>query len=162
MSRGSGTRMNRRRFLRRGAAGAGLTAAALASPGMVGAAAAHRGVLHLRVVADVAALDVIPSPTFAGQGPFYVPGTIYTPDMSQQLGVFHCWGFFFTAQGDAVVAQEFDLDGRGKIQVQGVEDEGPRAVTGGTGEFRNVRGEMTGADLSAFPDFTVSFKLIGG
>ncbi len=41
-----------------------------------------------------------------------------------------------------------------------VEADGPRAVTGGTGEFRNVRGEMTGADLSNFPNFTVTFKLI--
>jgi len=60
-----------------------------------------------------------------------------------------------------VMLRVFNLDGRGKIQVQGVEDEGPRAVTGGTGEFRNVRGEMTGSDLSNFPDFSVTFKLIG-
>ena len=49
----------------------------------------------------------------------------------------------------------------GKIQTQGVQDEGPRAVVGGTGEFRNVRGEATGADLSEFPFFTITFKLIG-
>ncbi len=64
----------------------------------------------------------------------------------------------------AVVSQEYDLDGRGKIQVQGVEDEGPRAVTGGTGDFRNVRGEATGFDLSdllAGGEFIATFKLTG-
>jgi hypothetical protein len=65
------------------------------------------------------------------------------------------------------VSQEFDIDGRGKIQVQGVEDDGPRAVVGGTGEFRNVRGEATGFDLSEFQsgtfagEFIVNFELIG-
>ncbi len=57
------------------------------------------------------------------------------------------------------MSQEFDIDGRGKIQVQGVEDGGPRAVVGGTGDFRNVRGEATGFDLSEFlaPDFNGEF-----
>jgi hypothetical protein len=77
------------------------------------------------------------------------------------IGEFHCWGFFIQGGALAVVAQEFHLFGRGKIQVQGVEDEGPRAVTGGTGDFLNVRGEMTGADLSNFPDFRVTFRLLG-
>ncbi len=117
------------------------------------------GNLVLRVVADTspAGLDIVPS---TNGGPFYIPGDIFDPDTGDLIGEFHCWGFFFDGFALAVVSQEFELFGRGKIQVQGVEDEGPRAVTGGTGEFRNVRGEMTGADLSAFPDFTVTFKLI--
>ena len=78
------------------------------------------------------------------------------------MGSFHCWGFFFEPEGAiGVVSQEYSLNDRGKIQVQGVEDEGPRAVTGGTGDFRNTRGQMTGADLASFPDFTVTFDLIG-
>ncbi len=60
------------------------------------------------------------------------------------------------------MSQEFNLDGRGKIQVQGVEDGGPRAVTGGTGDFRDVRGEATGFDFSNFlsdGEFTGTFEL---
>ena len=56
------------------------------------------------------------------------------------------------------------LFGRGKIQVQGIEDGSPRAITGGTGEFVNVRGEMTEpTDNGAIfrPEFTVTFKLLG-
>ena len=149
--------IGRRKFLKRGAAATGLTAAALVSPGMVGVAAAHSGSFHLLVKADTSLFDLVDS---ANGGPFYVPGTIYTPDGGKVLGKFHCWGFFYDAGVNAVVSQEYDLAGRGKVMVQGVEDEGPRAVTGGTGAFRNVRGEMTGADLSAFPNFTVSFSLI--
>ena len=53
--------------------------------------------------------------------------------------------------------------GRGKITLAGVEDAGPRAVTGGTGEFRNVRGQATGFDFSTFPPvFLATFELIGG
>jgi hypothetical protein len=115
----------------------------------------------LDVLADPGQLDLIESGAFPGQGPFYIPGTIFRPGTSQVIGEFHCWGFFIQGGALAVVAQEFHLFGRGKIQVQGVEDEGPRAVTGGTGDFLNVRGEMTGADLSNFPDFRVTFRLLG-
>ena len=62
------------------------------------------------------------------------------------------------------MSQEYNLFDRGKIQVQGIEDEGPRAVTGGTGDFSNVRGEATGFDLSEFGDtgeFIATFKLKG-
>ena len=117
--------------------------------------------LKLDVLADVGALDIVDSPTFAGQGPFYIPGTIFAPGTDDVIGEFHCWGFFIQDGNLTVVSQEYDLFDRGKIQVQGIEDEGPRAVTGGTEEFRNIRGEMTGADLSAFPEFTVTFKLTG-
>jgi hypothetical protein len=102
--------------------------------------------------------------------PFYVSGdickerTLLAP--CTPIGLFHCWGWD-TGTGFAVVAQEFDLFGHGKIQVQGVEDEGPRAVTGGTGKFRNVRGQATEFDFSKFLDtgdgeFLATFQLIGG
>jgi len=118
--------------------------------------------LVLDVRADTAAFDIAFGDVLSG-GAFYVPGDIYEAGTDTWIGKFHCWGWDVTGDGSSavVVSQEFNLDGRGKIQVQGVEDEGPRAVTGGTGQFRNVRGEMTGADLSEFPDFTVTFKLIG-
>ena len=63
------------------------------------------------------------------------------------------------------MSQEYDLDGRGKILVQGIEDTGPRAVVGGTGDFTNVRGEATGFDFSDLAgggnEFTGTFKLKG-
>ena len=122
--------------------------------------AAQGGQLNLHVVANLGLLDIIASP-MGGQGPFYIPGTIFAPGTSTVIGTFHCWGFFIQGGAVAVVSQEYELFGRGKIQVQGIEDEGPRAVTGGTGEFNNVRGEMTGADLGSFPMFDVTFKLLG-
>ena len=63
--------------------------------------------------------------------PFYVPGEIVVPVTDDKVGKFHCWGFFYDGGASGVVCQEYDLTGRGKIQVQGVEDDGPRAVTGG-------------------------------
>ena len=152
--------VGRRRMIMAGAAGVGVLAAAAATSSPVSAARGGNS-LDLRVIADPGMLDLIPSPTFPGQGPFYIPGTIYVPGTIDQLGIFHCWGFFYSGGAVGVVSQEFDLAGRGKIQVQGVEDDGPRAITGGTGDFRNARGEMTGADLSGFPDFTVNFQLVG-
>ncbi len=100
---------------------------------------------------------------------FYVTGIICKElglvGICDSIGTFHCWGWLFNA-GDpassAVVAQEFNLNGRGKIQVQGVEDSGPRAVTGGTGDFKNVEGEATGFDFTNFlsiGEFTATFDL---
>lgn len=153
-------RMSRRTILKGGAA-AGMAAVAGLVTGVPTAGASstsHGGLLVLNVVADPGLLDLVPTPN---GGPFYIPGEIFDPDTNDKVGDFHCWGFFFNGGALGVVSQEFDLFDLGKIQVQGVEDEGPRAVTGGTGNFRNVRGEMTGADLSNFPDFTVYFKLLG-
>jgi hypothetical protein len=149
--------VTRRNLLRGGAVGAAAVVA-LGLPRLADAAGGTQ--LVLDVVADPGQLDIVPS-GFAGQGPFYIPGEIFEAGTATKIGDFHCWGFFIQNGAVGVVSQEYDLTGRGKIQVQGVEDEGPRAVTGGTGEFRNTRGEMTGADLSAFPAFTVNFSLIG-
>jgi len=149
--------MDRRTLLKAG----GIGAAALAVGVVTAAPADAASTFDLRVIADTSALDLIPSPSFPGQGPFYIPGAIHSPGTTDNIGEFHCWGFFYNGGALGVVAQEYNLSGKGKIQVQGVEDEGPRAVTGGTGKYRNTRGEMTGADLSNFPDFTVTFLLIG-
>jgi hypothetical protein len=155
-------RLGRRAVLKTGAIAGTGAAAALVVPQLGGAPRlSARNTMTLRVIADPGALDFVPS-NFPGQGPFYIPGEIFVPGTNDKIGDFHCWGFFVQGGAIGVVSQEYDLAGRGKIQVQGVEDEGPRAVTGGTGEFRNVRGEMTGADLSNFPDFAVTFALIGG
>lgn len=116
--------------------------------------------LVLDVKADPVSEDIALGETGCA---FYISGEIFEHDTATKIGTFHCWGWDVLCDGltTVVVSQEYDLDGRGKIQVQGVEDEGLRAITGGTGDFRNARGEMRGADLSAFPEFTVTFRLIG-
>ena len=116
------------------------------------------GRLTVTVVADPSTLDVVPT---VGGGPFYVGGILEDPDTGEQIGLFHCWGFFFDGGAQGVVNQEYDFTGRGKIILTGVEDEGPRAITGGTGRFRNARGEAVGIDLSNFPVFPVTFDLAG-
>ncbi len=109
------------------------------------------------------------APVSPGTGfPFFVSGdickdkTLLAP--CHPIGVFYCWGWD-NGQGLAVVSQEFDLFGYGKIQVQGVEDEGPRAVVGGTGWFRNVSGQAVGFDFSEFlngnGEFIGTFNLKG-
>ena len=129
------------------------------------------GELDLRVKLDFSTFDVAGGDIVAVGGAFYVTGDICEEldplGMCTPIGTFHCWGWLFDAadpESSAVVSQEFQLDGRGKIQVQGVEDGGPRAVVGGTGEFKNVRGEATGFDFSNFVgpgEFSATFKLIG-
>ena len=114
--------------------------------------------LTVIVVADPTLLDIVQ--TVHG-GPFYVPGVLEDPDTGEEIGLFHCWGFFFDGGALGVVNQEYDLTGRGKIILTGVEDNSPRAITGGTGDFKNVRGQATGIDLSNFPVFPVTFELIG-
>ena len=126
--------------------------------------------LELRVKLNF--FDVALGDIDSAGGAFYTTGTICKElgpvGTCVSIGTFHCWGWIFNASdptSSAVVSQEWNLDGRGKIQVQGVEDGGPRAVTGGTGDFRNVRGEATGFDFSDFvvdSEFTGTFKLIGG
>jgi hypothetical protein len=113
--------------------------------------------LSLDVAADLGGFEIVETPASSGQGPFYVGGAI----TGDGTGRFHCWGYIHA--GGAVVTQEYDLDGRGKIMVAGVEDSGPRAVIGGTGDFDTARGEMS-ADLSEFPgnpNFTAIFALRG-
>ena len=115
------------------------------------------------------------APGGPGMGfPFYVSGDICKektllnrhtgmPSSCKPIGVFRCWGWD-DGKGLAVVAQEYNIFGVGKIQVQGVEDEGPRAVTGGTGKFRQVRGQANGFDLSEFfvtGRFVATFDLKG-
>ncbi len=125
--------------------------------------------LVIRVATDGSTFDAHAAAPGGGAA-FYISGAICEElDLLDidctPIGKFHCWGWLIGPdQSAAVVLQEYDLDGRGKIQVQGVEDEGPRAVTGGTGDFRNVRGEATGFDLSDLfvgGEFIATFKLIG-
>ncbi len=100
-------------------------------------------------VAGTEPFDIVPS-NFGG--PFYVGGTIVDPDTGEPIGLFHCWGFFFAGGTEQrMVTQEFDLFDRGKIILTGREGPAggsptggsPRAITGGTGDFRNGRGQAT-------------------
>ncbi len=126
--------------------------------------------LELRVKLDLSTFDVAVGDFWGIGGAFYVTGDICDEldpvGTCDPIGTFHCWGWLFNVSdpaSSAVVSQEYNLDGRGKIQVQGVEDGGPRAVTGGTGEFRNVHGEATGFDFSNFlsaGEFTGTFELV--
>ncbi len=132
--------------------------------GIPGAALAKKE-LELRVAVNFGTFDSAPA---SGMGEaFYVEGIICDSlsagTACNPAGIFRCWGWqtLSGALGNVnVVSQEFEIFGRGKLQVQGVEDNGPRAVTGGTGDFRNVRGEGD-FDVTGFPAFTVSFKLQG-
>ncbi len=152
----------------------------------VAEAGGKKGELVLRVSTNVAAgngafgtpgfdtFDQTAAAAPIGGAAFYVSGDICAENAVADLlgpctpiGTFHCWGWLIGPdQLAAVVSREYDLDGRGKIQVQGFEDDGPRAVTGGTGDFRNVRGEATGFNFDEFADngngeFIVTFKLKG-
>ena len=131
---------------------------------------AEAGPLTLRVDTNgFTTFDQTTNGVFQDGAAFYVSGVICDTqvllDPCTPIGKFHCWGWLVGPNQEvALVSQEFDIDGRGKIQVQGVEDDGPRAIVGGTGEFRNVRGEATGFDFSqlgATGEFIATFKLIG-
>lgn len=97
-------------------------------------------------VRDVAEGDVVPTGPFYIQGPIFPEGTLDAegdPGGATPIGTFRCWGWQFDGSEFppvGVVSQTYEIDDRGEIQVQGLED-GSRAVTGGTGEFGNVRGE---------------------
>ncbi len=125
------------------------------------------GALVLRVEVDFSTFDLTPSPL--GGGAFYVGGAIFNEGESSAngdtaIGRFDCWGWFVDANlGPNFVLQEWNLFDVGKLQLQGAEDDGPRAVTGGTGQFRNVRGEgvFDSSNLPVDGSFLGSFTLLG-
>jgi hypothetical protein len=163
--------VGRRELLKKTAIGGGLVVAALAAPGLTGTAEAKGGKsFNLDVDVDESSF-VSPTDVPGGTGPFYVGGTIFRHGHpAPSIGTFHCWGFI-TTTGVGVVDQEFDIDGRGKILISGVESDAPRGVTGGTGDFANARGEGTNIEFldvgSNEPeggdpfDFTIDFNLTG-
>ena len=114
-----------------------------------------------------AEFDSVVAPTALAGAAFYIGGDICEElgigDDCTPIGKFHCWGWLIGPdQAVGPVSQEYNLFDRGKILVLGLEDEGPRAVVGGTGEFRRVRGQATGFDLSQFMsdgEFTGTFEL---
>ncbi len=107
--------------------------------------------------------DLTPSP--GGGGAFYIGGAIFDEGESSAngdtaIGHFDCWVWFQAAGTAGFVLQEWNLFGVGKLQLQGAEDGGPRAITGGTGQFRNARGEATGFEFFE-GYFEGTFKIIG-
>ena len=72
-------------------------------------------------------------------------------------GTFRCWGWINPA-GFGSVSQVYNIPGRGAIMTQGIEG-GLLAVTGGTGDFRNVRGEALQTFTGPGFDFTIEFDL---
>lgn len=170
--------LNRKDFLKLSAGGtAGLTALFVGpklAPGASPASAAN-GRLRIDVAGDLSTFDAVRAPAGGDPfptGPFYVEGPIFPggtlnpdgtiPGGASSIGLFRCWGWLFNgATGTGVVSQSYELDGRGDIQVQGVED-GNRAVTGGTGDFRGVRGEGFASPINpAVLAFGMAFDLTG-
>ena len=101
--------------------------------------------LNLEVAVDGSSFTIIETEPGSGIGPFYIEGAIYPegtldedcdPGKVEAIGIFRCWGWL----PQAVVSQEYEIFGRGRIQTQGLEIE-RRAVVGGTGDFKGVRGE---------------------
>ena len=134
------------------------------------AVAEAQGTLTVRVLADVTGTFDLTAPATPHSGQaFHVAGILCADPTIEadcdSIGSFHCWGWI-SASG-IVVNQEYNFDGRGKILVAGVEDGGPRAVVGGTGDFSNVRGEATGfvglgeGEFPDPPEFVATFKLVG-
>ena len=131
--------------------------------------------LVLRIVADpVNTFDSAPGVLHGGQA-FYITGDICQNTTgvgacSVIIGEFHCWGWIPGTGPAGRVTQEFVIFNVGKILLQGAEDLGPRAIIGGTGRFRNARGEAVESDLLPVgapdgmtdrPEFTITFNLIG-
>ncbi|MCH7901736.1 MAG: hypothetical protein IH818_12650 [Acidobacteria bacterium] len=157
--------VDRRELLRNVLIGGGVVAAAFAAPGFTGVAQAAGG---KSIVLDVDANDFNDFEATGGAtGAFYVSGVIFAPGTFDQIGDFLCWGYI-PAAGFPVVNQEFDITGRGKILIAGVENDAPRGVIGGTGDFANARGQGNlvnfDPDFGLNPDhdtFTIAFSLTG-
>lgn len=118
------------------------------------------GALTVQVFVDFGTFDLRDGG--AGTGPFYVGGAVADPASGETLGEFQCWGWFFTPNRN-VVTQEYNIGSRGKIILGGIEDGGLRAIIGGTGDFRNVRGQAAFdfSSLNTDSSFLASFQLIG-
>ncbi len=80
-------------------------------------------------------------------------------DTGSGPGTFQCWGWI-NADESANVSQSFNVANRGAIMTQGPEG-GLLAIVGGTGQFKNARGEARQVfnDDGTF-DFTMTFKFV--
>ena len=115
------------------------------------AGVADAGTTTLSVDVDEGSFDFVPA-MFGGIS-FNVVGTIAGG------GTFRCWGWIDTNDFGSV-SQVYTFPGRGSIMTQGIEG-GLLAVTGGTGDFRNVRGDGLQVFTGTGFDFTIEFDLSG-
>jgi hypothetical protein len=123
----------------------------VATLALVFAGVAEAGKTTLTVDVNEASFDFAPA-VFGGVS-FNIVGTI------EGGGTFRCWGWI-DAAGIGSVSQVYNIPGRGTIMTQGVEG-GLLAVTGGTGDFSNVRGDALQVFTGNGFDFTMEFTLKG-
>jgi len=72
---------------------------------------------------------------------------------------FQCWGWI-NADESANVSQSFNVEDRGAIMTQGPEG-GLLAIVGGTGDFKNARGEARQVfNNDGTFDFTMTFEFV--
>ncbi len=71
-------------------------------------------------------------------------------------GTFRCWGWI-DGVGAGSVSQVFNIPGRGAIMTQGIEG-GLLAITGGTGDFNNLRGDALQIFTGDGFNFTIEFE----
>ena len=74
-------------------------------------------------------------------------------------GTFRCWGWI-DAVGAGSVSQVFNIPGRGAIMTQGIEG-GFLAITGGTEDFSNLRGDALQTFTGNGFNFTIEFEVKG-
>jgi hypothetical protein len=92
---------------------------------------------------------------FGIPGPFTVEG-----DTGGGAGTYRCWGWIFADGSSSNVSQVYNIAGRGAIMTLGQEGLSV-AVVGGTGDFRNVRGEAIQVFTGVGFDFALEVDLIG-
>ena len=122
---------------------------------LVFAGVAQAGTLNLSVDVDETSFDFAPADVIDGLDgiAFNVVGTF------ADGGTFRCWGWI-DEMGEGSVSQVYTFPGRGSIMTQGIEG-GLLAVTGGTGDFSNVRGDALQAFTGDGFNFTMEFTLRG-
>ena len=120
--------------------------------GVTGAGAQGGGKLTLTVNVDEASFV---GPALGVQGPFNVEG-----DTGSGAKSFQCWGWIFEDGLTTNVSQVYNIADRGAIMTQGQEGT-LLAVVGGTGDFRNARGEARQTFTGLGFDFTLELTLTG-
>ena len=123
----------------------------VATLALVFAGVAEAGTTTLDVDVDELSFDAVESPS--GAVSFNVVGTF------GDGGTFRCWGWIDTNDFGSV-SQVYTFPGRGSIMTQGIEG-GLLAVTGGTGDFSNVRGDAFQTFTMDGFNFTIEFDLKG-
>ena len=161
-----------------GKSGAAVAGAALAAGLTAGAAEARTQVKRSRTyevapdmnsftaaVPGKAPGDAYPS------GPFYIHGPIFKKGglsafgvplpLANAVGTYRAWGWIFDPKNfGAVASQTFEIGGDGEIYTRGYQNGARFAVVGGTGPYKDVRGEgVIGPINPANLSFRITFTL---